>query len=225
MTKKPSQSDATTLAAGTGSLAERIVLLFLVVATVALSYVYFWVVPSRYAAPEEPFDLANPMLDAEIGECVSVESTNMPQVMACTRVCEPGVVRRPRDGPERLGVYDGLRRSRPYLACGVRYLPPTRSCADPGGGREDIELFDLNGFGMPYGVEVMMDSIRPAWVQLGGRDAFVYEVQLRQFGRAARPWLVHLDPDAPVTGTVLRRHGNDRGEVHLTLFTKATDCR
>lgn len=225
MTKKPSQADVGSPAASGSTLSERIVLLFLVAATVVLAYVYFWVVPSRYRAPGEPFNLVNPMLDAEIGECVAIESTDMPQVMTCLRVREPGLVLHPREGPERLGIYDDLHRARPYLVCAMRDLPASKTCADAGRGRETIELFDLNGFGMPHSLHLMVDSIRPAWVQLGGRHVYVYQVQLRQYGRAARTWLVHLHPDAPVTGTVLRRYGTERGLMHWTIFTKAKDCR
>ncbi len=206
-------------------LSERVVLVFLVAAAIALSYIYFHVVPSRYTPPQEPFDLVNPMLDAEIGECVTIESTTMPQTLICARVREPGVVLRPREGPNQLGSYRGLRRSRPYLVCGLRYPPPRRDCSEASEGREDYELFDLNAFGMPYGVSVSLQTIRPAWVQLGGRNVFVYEVQLRQYGRASgRTWYIDVHLDAPVTGIVRRRHGTERGEVHWHIFTKASGC-
>mgnify|MGYP001823852744 CR=1 FL=1 len=130
---------------------------------------------------------------------------------------------RPRLGPNRLGSYEGLRRSRPYLACGLRYPPPRGDCSDASGSLEEIELFDLNAFGMPYGVTVMLETIRPAWVQLGGRNVFVYEVQMTQYGRAARTWQLAIQPDGPVTGIVRRSHTAESG-TETAIFLPAQDC-
>ena len=206
------------------SLTERIVAIFLLAAGLVLFYVYTEVVPARTPLAPEPFDFKNPMLDAQVGECVVLDATSMQGELICVRVREPGVVVRPRSGPARLGIYRDLHRSRPYLACGLLYPPPGRSCAEAD-GREEVELFDLNGFGMPYGVDVSLDGITSRWVRKGGRDLFVYEAQLTQYGPASRTWYVSLHPSAPVTGAVLRRHTTERHQMFETLFTAAEDCR
>jgi hypothetical protein len=208
-----------------GGLSERIVLVFLCAAAAVLGWIYFRVMPEKRLPEPEPFDVRNPLLLARPGACVAIESTSQPGVVVCARVRDEGVVLRPRRGPERLGIYRGLLRSRPYVACSLRYPPPGTSCAEASGGREDLELFDLNGFGMPYGIEMGVERLRPLWVQRGGRQLYVYEVQLTQYGPSAgRAWSVYLDPGAPVLGTVLRRQGTDRGEVHETIFTSVPSC-
>lgn len=207
------------------TLTERVVLMFLLAAVAVLLYVYVGILPGQDPLVPQPFDLQNPMLEAEVGECVVIESTTNPGDLVCLKVCPPGIVLRPRWGPSKLGIYRHLERQRPYLACALRYPPPGKDCSDAGTGRHEIELFGLDAFGMPCGVDVALDAIRPMWVEHGGRHLFVYEVQLAQYGPAARTWFVYLHPGAPVTGTVLRRHTADRHRVHDTFFTPAENCR
>ena len=216
-------SPATEQPSRSASLAERVVVLFLVAAVVSLAYVYFEVIPRRAPLEPLPFDVSNPMLDAAIGECVTLDTTPTQGGVACLDVRKPGVVLRPRGGPSRLGIYRGLKRQRPYLACAVRYPPPGKDCADAE-GREEILLFGLNRFGMPLDMELTLDGITPRWVRKGGRDLFVYEAQLTQYGPAAGAWFVALHPGAPVTGAVLRRHVSER-QMQQTLFTPAEGCR
>lgn len=205
-------------------LSERVVLLFLLVAALVLSWIYFFVMPGEHRPSDETFDLRNPLLHAKLDECVQIESTSTPGHVVCLRVTEPGVVLRPRNGPEGLGMNRGLHRSRPYLACALRYPPPGASCSDPTAGRDEIELFDLNGFGMPYSLDVSLDVVRQVWVQRGGRYLFVYEAQLTQYGPVSRTWMLDIHPDAPVTGIVRRRH-TVQGGMEMAIFTAADDCR
>lgn len=205
------------------SLAERVIVIFLVAAAVALGYVYFFVVRAKPVPDPEPFDLKNPMLDAVPGECVVLDTTPSQGGVVCVKVQEPGLMVRPREGPSRLGLYRNLKRSRPYLACGLRFPPPGQGC-DEAEGHEEILLFDLNAFGMPHDLHVALDGITPRWVQRGGRYLFVYEAQLTQYGRAPATWFVSLHPTAPVTGAVLRRQVTAR-HVQETIFTPAEDCR
>lgn len=204
-------------------ITERVVLLFLVASCLVLGWIYFAVMPGDRAPDLPPFDFRNPMLDAREGQCVQVESVTRPGNVACMKVREPGLVLRPRNGPDRLGIYNGLRRSRPYLATGLRYPPPGASCADAASLREDIELFDLNAFGMPYSLDVALDQIRPLWVKQGTRFLYVYEVQMTQYGRAARTWQLAIQPDGPITGIVRRSHTAESG-TETAIFLPAEDC-
>ena len=205
-------------------ITERVVLLFLVAASLVLGWIFFYVMPAERTPDVLPFDLRNPMLDARLGECVQVESTTTASNVVCLKVRDPGVVLRPRDGPAQLGVYRGLLRARPYLATGLRYPPPGQNCAEAADLREEIELFDLNAFGMPYSLDVTVDAVRPLWVQRGGRFLFVYEVQLTQYGSIGRTWFLDIHPDAPVTGIVRRRHTVERG-TETSIFLRVEDCR
>ena len=206
-----------------GGITERVVLLFLVAASLVLGWIYLGVMPSERIPEALPFDLRNPLLDARLGECVQIESTSTQGGVVCLKVREPGVVLRPRDGPPQLGIYGGLRRGRPYLATGLRYPPPGVGCEETGALREEIELFDLNAFGMPYGLDVTVDAVRPLWVQRGGRFLFVYEVQLTQYGAVGRTWFVDVHPDAPVAGIVRRRHSVEGG-TETAIFLRVDDC-
>jgi len=213
-------------AASTSSsgITERVVLLFLVAASLVLGWIRFHVMPAERVPEVLAFDLRNPMLDAESDECVQIESTSTPGSVICLRVQEPGVVLRPRNGPTQLGIYRGLRRARPYLATVRRSPPPGKSCADAAGSHEEIELFDLNAYGMPYNLDVTLDQVRPLWVKQGSRYQFVYEVQLTQYGMVGRTWQLSIKHSAPVTGIVRREHAV-QGGTDTTLFLPAEDCR
>ena len=206
------------------SRTEWIVFFFLLVAALVLVFVYFRVRPLGPSDSGRAFDLVNPMLDAQVEECVLLKPSTGSGTPVCIRVTEPGVVLRPRKGPPRLGTYGDLRRRRPYLATGIRFPPPGRTCADVVGEREEVELFGLNDFGLPYGLDVALQSIRALSVEIGGHHHFVYQAELRQYGLAARQWYVALEEDAPVTGTVLRRNDKPHG-IDTTLFFPAEDCR
>lgn len=214
----------TAASAGGSGITERVVLLFLVAASLVLGWIFFLVMPGERATDDLSFDLKNPMLDARLGECVQIESTSTQGSVVCLKVREPGVVLRPRNGPAQLDVYRALRRSRPYLATGLRYPPPGKGCDEAGDTREEIELFDLNAFGMPYSLDVTVDTVRPLWVQRGGRLLFVYEVQLTQYGSMGRTWYLDIDQNAPVAGIVRRRHTVERG-TETAIFLRVEDCR
>ena len=215
-------SAAETTSSG-ASLAERIIVIFLVAAAIALGYVYFFVIRAKAVPAPERFDLKNTMLDAEVGECVVLDTTPAQGGVVCVRVRNPGLVVRPRGGPARLGLYRNLKRARPYLACAYRYPSPGKGCAD-GEGHQEMLLYDLNAFGMPHDLSVALDGITPRWVKRGGRYLFVYEAQLTQYGRAPATWFVSLHHTAPITGAVLRRLITER-QAQQTLFTPEEVCR
>jgi hypothetical protein len=214
----------TDVAATRGSgLAERIVLGFLVLAVGVLGYIRFGVVSVRAGPSFEGFDLHNPLLDAEAGECVEVEATSRPGEIVCIQVQGTPVLR-PREGPERVGTDRDLHTAAPYLVCRLRYPPTGRGCSAAAEGREELERFDLNGFGMPSSTEVSLSAIKPTWVQRGGRNYFAYEVVMDRYGAASGPWVLYVDPSAPALGLVFREHQTVRGEKSWTVFRAMEGC-
>jgi hypothetical protein len=207
--------------AAASTLGERIVVLFLVAAAIALGWIRFKVVPARGAPSAQAFDLRNPMLQARVGDCVEVESTQRPGVSICFRVEEPGLVLRPHLGPDHLGPDRDLKRARPYLVT-VLWFPPEGQGCDVEAPRRQIERFDLNDFGMPSSVEVELASLRPRWVRRGERQYFAYEAVLMRYGPGGGPWITYVAPEAPVTGALFRVNSTPRGDTHWTVFR---DCR
>ncbi len=206
------------------SVAERVVAGFLTIALAVLAWIHFRVLPHEAAPEPEPFDLVNPMLDAKVGECVAIESETEPGVVTCVKVVEPGVVVRPNDAHQRLGLYGPLSRSLPYLVCRMRSPAPEKGCDDPD-AREDWLLYGLDGFGMPLGEPVVLDSIKPLWVRRGGRYRFVYQVQLERYGRFIQgPVTLYVDPEESITGVVLRKEQSPRGMPADVVFTRQESC-
>jgi hypothetical protein len=205
-----------------GRLTERLVVVFLVLAVGVLAYVRFEVVPAKAGPPPAEFDLRNPMLDARIGECVEVESTTRPGEIVCMEVVDPATVMRPRFGPDRVGPDEGVRRSPPYLVCRLRY--PRRGSSCPGADDDPavLERFDLNGFGLPSSTLPLAETIRPLWVERAGRYRFVYEVALTLYAGVRGVWIVYLDPDAPVTGTIYRSFARERADY--VVFREIEGC-
>jgi hypothetical protein len=203
-----------------GTFAERLVVVFLVLAVAVLGYVRFVVIPDREPPRPLEFDLVNSMLDAQPGERVEMEEGDKPGVVTCMEVVAPGVVLRPPSGPDRIGPDSDLRHAPPYLVASLRYPPPGGGCDTPG-VRSEIERFDLNGFGMPSSVAVNPSTIRPMWVRRGGSYHFVYEVVMTIYGGAGGTWVSYLSSDAPVTGTLFRTFGTANQGVRWVTYRDA----
>jgi hypothetical protein len=213
-------------AAGRSShgLVETLVVAFLALAAAALGWLHWKVIPERFAPIPLAFDLRNPMVDAQVGECQAIETEGTPESTSCQQVVEPGVVLRPDEGPARLPGTGGLRRSRPYLVCEYRFPPPGKDCNDPGATRQ-LGIYPLSNFGLPATVPALLQSIQPRWVERGGRYRFVYEVQMRRLGQFFQgPVILYIDPDEPVTGVVLRRDVVGKAPPRDHIYT-AVDCR
>lgn len=207
------------MAAERSRTSERLALVFLVVAAGVLAYVRFAVVPSRGEAGDDTFDVSNPMLDAEDGQCVEIESTTQPGEVACLEVVAPGVVLRPASGPDTLGDLANLRREPPYLASRLSHPPAGKGCAAMGHARQAFwERFDLNGFGLPSSVPASLQSLRPVWIRRGDRYHFVYEAQMMRYGDHGGIWTHYISPEAPVTGVVFRQHSSTPRRVEDTVF-------
>jgi hypothetical protein len=205
-------------------LGERIVAAFLFVAALALATIQFRIVPAATPPEPDPFDLLKPLLDAEVGECVGVESESQPGVVTCVKVVAPGVVVRPHLLRQQLGLFGDLSRSAPYVTCRLRFPPGDKGCDDPR-AREEDDLYPLGGFGLPSTVKATIDSIRPLWVRRGGQDRFVYEFQLTRHGQYIQgPVVLYVDPAQPVTGAVLRKEQVGRGGVNEVVYTTAHAC-
>lgn len=202
---------------------EPMVLAFLLLAAAVLGWMHWKVLPERSAPPPLPFDLRNPMLDAEVGECVSLESERNPAEVDCVRVVPPAVVLRPDEAKAPVPGFGDLRRALPYLVCELRFPPPGKRCDDPDVDRAP-EIYPLGGFGLPLSVPALLQSIQPRWVERAGAHHFVYEVQMRRYDQFLRgPVLLYLDPDQPVTGVIMRQDIVGQGGVQEVLFTPV-DC-
>ena len=57
---------------------ERVVAAFLLAAVAVLGWIRFHLIPERAAPSRHEFDLQNPLLDAEVGDCVVAQSTSSP---------------------------------------------------------------------------------------------------------------------------------------------------
>jgi len=202
-----------------GGLAEPVVLAFLVLAAAVLGWLHWKVLPQESAPRPLAFDFVNPMLDAEVGECVAVESESRPEEVTCVRVREPGVVLRPNDLELRLPRFGEMQRRAPYMVCELRYPPTGQGCDVPPVHR-DLEVYALGGFGLPMTVPALLESIQPRWVERGGRYRFVYEIQMHRYGRFQQgAHILYVDPEQPVTGIVLRKDLSSQGRGFNVLYT------
>ena len=187
-------------AAGASKFGERFTVIVLLTMLVVLAYLRFQVLPSQDEPEPLAWDFENPMLDARPGDKVLFFSADRPTNQDCSVVRPEGVVLRPAKGPEEIAYHEGLRRSLPYLACGIH---PGQRGADICGGREtDTVLYALNYFGMPMDTPVRVDSIRPRWMKWGERELVVYHVILERYGTLSGQWDTFLTAQAPVSGLV-----------------------
>jgi hypothetical protein len=185
-------------------------------------------------ADTPPFDLSNPLLTAEAGECIEVEDQSQPGVVERVVVIAPGegaargrgaAVIRPSEGPASIpGVVDAhdLRRTAPYLACEV--LPTGETPAGSPARSRDVLLFDLNAFGFPRGSRpsYVLREVRPALVRWGGKPQRCHQVTVSRHDRLEGNWLLYLTGDAPALGTVLRKYFS----AHMGLIQQSfLPCR
>jgi hypothetical protein len=206
------------------STVEKIVVAVLAAMAIVLGYVRFAVLAERRRLEEIPFDWRNPMLDARLGECVEIEDSGAPGQVQCITVAAPGVVLRPPSGPRRIGIYTGLDREPAYVATALHAPAAGEGCESASGAAQDHVLYALNGFGMPLGSDVDLHSLRPVTKTWGGRESFTYEVQMMRYGTLGGLWVLWLAEDAPVTGTVYRRHTIRRGDILDVVFRPLENC-
>jgi hypothetical protein len=199
------------------------VLVFLVVAVGVLGWIRFHVIPQRLAPARHEFDLVNPLVSVEVGDCVEAESLSRPGDVTCLRAVEPGVVRRPYLGPDVIRPDRGLKRASPYLVAEVRVPGRGQTCATAPASPE-LWRCDLNDFGMASHMEVELASIRPRWISTGDRHHFAYEVVLQHHGSGSPTWVVYVAPWVPVLGTILKVETDARGQTNQTTFRESTDC-
>ena len=164
-----------------------------VLVLLAMAAVLAWLNVSlaRRGVPPEfpPFDLKNPMLDARPRECVEVSGQDRPHDALCVSVLESGIVLRPSQGPEELGIQGGLRISPPYLPCLERALPRDQTgCgglpAASATTRKNYLLYALDDFGVPStsSRRVRPDSIEAVRAESGGSERLLYLVVLEDYG-------------------------------------------
>ncbi len=179
---------------------EKFTLVVLAAMVVVLGYVRFVVLPGQSAPEPLAFSFRNPMLDASDGERVVFYPRENPGNQSCSVVRDAGLVLRPRKGPERIGLHDGLHRGLPYLACSVR--EERRGVGTCEGPQTTNVLYALNYFGMPMDTDVRVDSIRPRWMKWGDRELAVYEVIFERYVSLEGRWTTYIAPEAPVAGLV-----------------------
>lgn len=208
-----------------GGIGEKVVVAFLLVAVGVLAWLHLKVLPAARPMEPLPFDLENPMLDAQVGECLAMESATHPGVLTCVSVIEPGVVLRPHLQKQWLPRFRDLSRAPPYLAAKLLYPPTGKACDHPEAKREP-EVFPLSGWGLSLTTPCVLESIRPRWVERGPQFRFVYEVHLNRYAPHHQGALaLMIDPDQPVTGVVLRLEPDGKGKVTDVVFTAVDICR
>ena len=206
-------------------MGERVVVVFLLLAIGVLGWLHLRVLPSARPLEPLPFDLKNPMLDAQLDECVAMESEVRPGVVTCVKVVAPGVVMRPHEEKQWLPRYQDLSRAPPYLAAKLIY-PPTGKPCDHEGAKREPELYPLSGWGMPLTLPCVLESIRPRWVERGPQFRFVYEIHVFRYGPYHQgPVRLMVDPDQPVTGVVLREEQAGKDDVVDVVFTAVDACK
>lgn len=215
---------------------ERIVALALAAMAAVLLMVF---VESRRTPPAPPtpeFDLQNPMLSAQPGQCIELEDDASPGVTSLLIVRPEGVVLRPYElkGPLPGWVsinYPDPHKFPPFLTCDAR-APAPAGGVPPGTPppRSETLVFPLGWFGMPLESRTVLRAIRPVEVSWNGAKRVVYEVSLMAYrgssGGPEGPWTVYVSKEAPVLGVVRRKYYAGKGDVptQMTVRVPAT-CR
>ena len=214
---------------------ERIAALCLAAMAVVLAMA---LVDSRRPSPLPPapeFDLQNPMLSAQPGQCIEMEDDAEPGVVSRLVVRPEGVVLRPNDLQGGLRGWIGVswsdpRKFPPFLACDGS---TSQGAGTPPGTpppRAETLVFPLGWFGMPLESRCVLRSIRPVTVSWNGAKRVVYQADLMAYkgasGGPEGPWEVYLSKDSPVLGVVRRRFYAGKGEVPTSMTVRVPpNCR
>ncbi len=187
-----------------GRLGEVFLLVVLTLMVVVMGYMRFVVMEASPEDQAPEFVFKNPLLAAQPGERVLFYDRDRPQRLSCLIVRPEAVQMRASHGPERMGVFDGLRRERAYLATEYKGLNQgEQTCAAASQPAQTI-LYALNNFGMPHDSQVRVHSMQPLRVKWRDREIVVYEVVFERYGMLSGTWMTYLSEDAPAVGLVKR---------------------
>lgn len=214
---------------GGGGGGESIIAVALGAMILVLLLIRFDLMKSGAVEKTPPFDLTNPLLLATPGACVDVEDSDFAGAAMRFFVRQPGPILRPRAAPASIPGYlsvgnSDLRESLPYLACEMR----SAAAAPPGApaARAQVEVFALNGFGMPIDTMCALRLIKPATVTWNGQTRRkAYEVLLQRFDKLEGPWHLYVSQDAPVLGTMVREYLAPHGGTIRQRFLISEGCR
>ncbi|MCP5071522.1 MAG: hypothetical protein GY946_33600 [bacterium] len=203
-----------------GAAGEQVTVLILLAIAAFLGFLRFGILPRQADGPQLAFELRNPMLETEPGDCLRGQGSRDPAAELCFVVRQR--VLRPMRGPASLVGYPELRRYPPYLIIDLH------DAGDgPGGCSGDstsVVLRSLNGFGMDPQSRTRVDSIRPVWMSFGGREDILYEVVLQRYD-VPSTWIMYIAPDLPVTGLVKQEEQRPNQAETTTAWYREAECR
>ena len=208
---------------------EKIVAVVLATMAIVLAWVWFALRDGSTAEAALRFDLTNALLSATSGDCMDVEDLSFAGETQRLIVRAPGPVLRPRSGPMQIEGYTNanlpdLREAPPYLACELRSATPVPAGAPA--TRNQVDLFDLNGFGMPAGTMCALKLIRPTAVTWNGQvRRKAHDVYLYRYDRVEGPWHIFFGGDVPVLGTMMREYVDPHGTIVRQRFNHPDACR
>jgi hypothetical protein len=214
---------------------ERIVALALAAMAAVLLMVFVDSKRTPPAPPAPEFDLQNPMLSAQPGQCIELEDDASPGVSSLLVVRPEGVVLRPYELKGSLPGWISMawpdpRRFPAFLACDGRNTSPTGVPAGTPPPRSETLVFPLGWFGMPIESRCVLRSILPVTVSWNGSKRVVYQVNLMAYGGSsggpAGPWEVYVSKEAPVLGVIRRRFYSGKGDVPTQMTVRVpASCR
>ena len=181
---------------------EWLVVSVLTAMAVSLGYIRFSLLPKQDARDPIAFEFQNPLLHAREGDATLGFNIDDPAKETCVSVRKEGVVLRPFNGPDTLGVERGLRHQRAYLACSQRSVQGSASSCGSEPNKGEVLLYPLNDFGMPIATDVVPTRIHPRLMVWQDRELVVYQVDFIRYGQLSGQWSTFLSSEAPVTGLV-----------------------
>jgi hypothetical protein len=213
---------------------ERIVALALAAMAAVLGMA---LIDSRRPPPTPPapeFDLQNPMLMAQPGQCIELENDAAPGIASRLAVRPEGVVLRPNDLKGGLPNWISMswtdpRKFPPFLSCDGSVAPPSGAPPGTPPPRAETLVFPLGWFGMPLESRSVLRSIVPVTVSWNGAKRVVYQVNITAYpgssGGPEGPWEILLSRDAPVLGVVRRRFYAGKGTPTQMTVRVPAECR
>ena len=213
--KRPAD-DAARATGLSGSFGQTVTMIVLVALVGFLAYVRFGLLPEQLAQDRLEFAFDNPMLITQPGDCIRLRTLDQEECMVVEERVE-----RPRRGPRVRAGLDEVNKRNPYLVVAVHQTDPQQSgCA--GGSRITRVLLNLNTFGLPVEIKSRIDTIRPRWLMIGGREQFVYEVVVQTW-EPAGTFVQYVSPDMPVHGVVVSDRTVAEKDQRVT-FRDVPDC-